>query len=428
MKNLILSFLDGIKKNYKTLILAFVLAFGLWVAASVQIFPTTEINIKGIGIEAQLTDYMVKNNLQIVSSISETASIKIEGRRYEISDLAANDFFASVNLSEVRTAGSYTLPITVSAKTTDKECTILETDPSHITLSIDEIISKEFTITGTAPDISLPENYYAESISASPETITLTGSAQTLNRITKIEARSTYHGELSESRQTLSELYIFGANGVRIPEDDLRLSTNNVQVNINILKRKELPLTLSITGYPSNFDLSSLKYEILPKTITIAAPDDYIDSLSELNIGTIDISEIQLNQNSVIPIKLPDGYKNLSGNNNARIEWAFDNYGTADFTVSDENINITNAPDNYDVSLITTEVLLKVIGPSDRILGFVPGDITVNVNLLGVSLHTGTQDVGISVQLKGSRQPCWVSGEYKVTVNVAEKQQPEGTG
>lgn len=425
MKNLILNFLNDIKKNYKTLILAFIVAFGFWVVASIQVFPTIDKDINGINIEAQLTEYMVQNNLEIVTGVTELASIKIEGRRYEISDLTNEDFFASVDLSDVRSAGTYTLPITVSSKTADKDYAYLKTEPRAVTLTIDEIISKEFTLTGLAPDIRLPEGYYADSITAEPASIMLTGSAETLNRITRVEARSTFHGEISESHQTSCELYVYGTNNVRIPSDDIQFSTNNVSININILKQKELPLKLSIVGYPSNFNISSLKYEILPETITIAAPDDSIDSLSELNIGTVDISDIQFSTNSNIPIVLPDGYKNLSNNRFARIYWDFENYGTVDIpmTITEDNVIISNPPDNYDISIITKELLLKVIGPSARIMMLSSSYMTVNVDLLGVTLHEGSQDVNVTIQMRGANLQYWISGEYTVTINVTPKQQ-----
>ena len=118
------------------------------------------------------------------------------------------------------------------------------------------------------------------------------------------------------------------------------------------------------------------------------------------------------------------GYKNLSGNNNARIEWDLENYGTVDIAVNltEENVNISNPPDNYDVTMITNELLLKVIGPSSRIMGLTANDLTVNVNLLGVTLHEGSQDVGVTIQTRGTNQQYWISGEYKVTINVAAKQ------
>ena len=119
-----------------------------------------------------------------------------------------------------------------------------------------------------------------------------------------------------------------------------------------------------------------------------------------------------------MPIVLPEGYKNLSGNNNALIEWKFDNYGSLDFRVNRNNITITNAPENFDVSLVTNQLTFTVIGPSNKLSEFTSSDFTVNVNLLGVTLREGTQDVTVSVSIKGVRQNCWVSGTYKVTINA----------
>lgn len=417
MKNIILNFLHDLKQNYKTLILGFIIAFGFWIIVSIQVFPTIEDNISGIAIEAPITDFMAQNNLQVISDITETVSIKIEGKRYDISDLSASDFFATADLTSIHAAGSYTLPLNIASKT-DREYTLVTVEPRMITLTVDEIITKELTVIPTAPDISLPENYYVDELIASPAKITVTGSASVVNSISKVEARSTYHGELRESSRTNSDLYMFNSAGTRIPTDGLTLSPESIAVEIPIYRQKELPLKISITNYPSNFDIESLKYEIQPKTLTIAAPDDTIDALSALDIGAIDISDIQLNKNTLIPIVLPEGYKNLSGNNNALIEWKFDNYGSLDFRVNRNNITITNAPENFNVSLVTNQLTFTVIGPSNKLSEFTTSDFTVNVNLLGTTLREGTQDVTVSVSIKGARQNCWVSGTYKVTINA----------
>ena len=420
MKTFFTNLFNGVKKNYKTLILAFLIACILWIVISVLVFDTIDNHIKGIKIETQPTDYMTQNNLQIVSDISDDVDITIQGKRYDISDLKSSDFSATVDLSTVRSAGNYTLPILVSAKT-DRTVTVVDTEPQNISITLDEIISKEFTIDGTA-DISIPEGFYPGDITTSPATITLTGSSSIINKITKVEARSTRHGEIADSEQTGSELYLFGVGNVPISSDGIQFSSDNVLVNIPIYKQKELPLKFSIINYPSNFDIDSLKYEIQPQTLTVAAPDDTIDNLSELDIGTIDLSNITLSNTSYIPIVLPEGYKNLSGNNNARIEWQIDDYGKLDFYIPRENITITNVPDNFDVSLITNSLRLTVIGPSEKISEISASDITVTANLLGTQLHIGSQDVSVSVRIKGSKQTCWVTGDYKVTINAQQLQ------
>lgn len=417
MLNIIKNFLTDIQKNYRSLVLAFLLAFVFWIIVSVQISNNIEDKVNGIPIETQVTEYMSQNNLQIISDIKDTANITIEGKRYDISGLASTDFTATVNLSSIRGAGTYELPIQVEAKS-NRKCTILETVPSTVTIDIDEIITKEFPVRGIA-DISLPEGYYADEIVTIPQTIALTGSASTINKIQRVEAQSTYHGEISESRQTGSDIIFYGAGDSKIPADNIQKSVDTVSVSIPIYKQKELPLSLTVINYPSNFDVDSLKFEIQPKTLTVASPDETIDNLSELSIGSIDISDIQLEKNSFIPIVLPDGYKNLSGNNTARVEWKLDSYRTNDFTIGRDSINIINKPDNFNVNLITNALTITLMGPTERISEISPSDITVTLNLLGAALHEGSQDISVSIQIKGSSQQCWASGDYRVTVNAS---------
>ena len=303
MKNFILNFLNDLKRNYKTLILAFLLSFTLWIVVSIQVFPTIEKEINNVSVEAHLTDYMVRNNLQIVNDVNQTVNIKIQGKRYDISRLDTQDFYASVDLSEVTSAGKYNVALEVFAKT-NEDYTLLEVEPKTLSLEIDKIITKEFPITGTAPDISLPEGFYADDVTTSPETISVTGSASMLDKIERIEAKSTFHGEIMESTQTNSEIIIYGSNGTKIVSDKLKLSTELVTVNIPIFKQKELPLKVTI-NYPAGFDADSLKYEIRPELITVAAPNNTIDNQSQLDIGTINLSDITPNSNTYLPIVLP---------------------------------------------------------------------------------------------------------------------------
>ena len=418
MKTILSNFFNGIKKNYKTLILAFIIACALWVVISVLTFDTISNRISGIDVLTNPTDYMAQNNLSITSELNEKVTIQIEGKRYDISDLNAEDFTAEVDLSSVRSAGTYTLPLIVTSNS-NRSFLITDTQPEQVIVTLDEIISKEFPIIGTA-DVIPPSEYYLDTITASPATITLTGSASLIDKVTRVEAQSTRHGLITESLSTGSDISVYGANGVI--SEGITLSTNSVTVNIPIFKQKDLPLKFSIINAPQNFDLDSLKYEIYPKTIKVASPDDSIDNISEFNLGSISLSDITLDKTSYIAISLPDGYKNLSGNARASITWDTNTYNKLDFYVPVENINIINSPDNFDVSLVTNTLQVTVIGPSERISEISASDITVTANLLGAQLREGLQDVTVSAQINGSRQSCWVSGDYKVTITAKMSQ------
>lgn len=406
------------KTNFKIILLSFAIALFAWFFVSIQIFPTVEGSVKDIPIEVQPTEYMIQNNLQIVSIPDAKVNIRIEGKRYDISGVGAENFYAALDLSTVKSAGVFTVPVDVSQKV-DIDCNIIDTDPLALTVEIDEIVTREFDVIGTAPTLSLPDGYYVDEITATPSTITVTGSASIIDKIDRIEARSVYNGAISESHETQSEIFIYGTNGARILNDELVLSSEHISVYIPVYKQRILPLTFSYANVPSNFDIESLKYRIQPSTLTVAAPDGSIDYISELDIGTIDLTDIKLDQIVSVPIALPEGYKNLSGNNTARIEWDFDAYGKLDFNTS--NITIKNAPDNYDVSLITNELVVSVMGPSEVLSALAPSDLYVTADLLGVSLRDGSQDIAVTIRIKGNKIKCWTSGSYKVTVNAVPK-------
>lgn len=404
---------NNLKSNVKMIVISFCIALAAWFLVSVQIFPTIEGSVNDIRVEVQPTDYMRQNSLEIVSVPENSVNIRIEGKRYDITSLSSEDFYASLDLSSVKSAGTFSVPVNVIGEA-DGEYSIIETDPMNVTIQIDEIVTREYPVEATAPGISLPEGYYVDDLVPSPAAISITGSASVLDKIDRIEARSKYGGIISESHDTQSDIYLYGENGARIVNSDLKLSTNDITVTIPIFKQKELPLTFEFTNVPTNFDINSLKYEIRPRSITVAAPDDSIDNRNELVIATIDLSDINPDQAVTIPIALPEGYKNLSGNNNARIEWKLSNYGKLDFTV--DNISLINDPDNYNVSLVTNELVISVIGPSETLSTLTSADFYITVNLLGVTLHEGSQNVPISVMIRGSKQQCWVSGSYRATV------------
>lgn len=415
------SFMGGMGKavhnNLKIIVLSTVIAVIVWILVSVQVFPTIETSISGIPIQVQPTEYMVSNNLEIIDSYTGTTDIRIEGKRYDISALKADDFYATLDLDSIRSAGTFTVPVTVSSKT-GVEYNLIETSQLAVTLTIDEIATREFTITAYAPDISLPEGYYVDEITASPATVTVTGSASVLDKISRIEAKAAINGEIHESHEVQTPLTMYTANGSKLVNDDIKISAESVLVNIPIYMQKELPLTFSFAGVPQYFDIDSLGFKIQPGSIMVAAPDDSISNLSELNIGTVNIADIRLNQTvSTIPITLPEGYKNLSGNNSARVTWDIADYGRLDFPVT--NITTVNTPDNMEVDIITKELTLSVIGPSEQLSALTSGDFYITANLLGVSLHDGSQDVPVTIMITGADgSNCLAVGSYRITVSA----------
>lgn len=413
--------------NLWIVLVSVVLAFVAWFAISVNEFPEIDKSLIGIPIEAEPTDFMRSNNLQIIGEYTGTTDIRISGKRYDISDLKAEDFTASLDLSNVRRAGTYDLSVLISCKNEKIDYSLLENTKMAVTITVDEIATREFTIDASAPDISLPEGYYVDEITSNPPTVAITGSVTVLDEISRVEANASYDGSTLESHEVKTGLTIYKSNGSRVDNSTVKLSADSVLVNIPILIQKELPLKFRFTGVPQNFDIDTLGYTMQPTSIMVAAPDGSINNLSELELeDPINLTDIRINQTvSTVPIKLPDGYKNLSGINSVRITWDIADYSKLDFPVS--NITIVNEPDNMNVSVITQELTLTVIGPSGDISALSSSDFYVTANLLSTSLHDGSQDVPVSIIISGSSgKTCWAVGSYKITVSAVTTSVNEG--
>ncbi len=413
--------------NLWIVLVSVVLAFVAWFAISVNEFPEIDKSLIGIPIEAEPTDFMKSNNLQIIGEYTGTTDIRISGKRYDISDLKAEDFTASLDLSNVRRAGTYDLSVLISCKNEKIDYSLLENTKMAVTITVDEIATREFTIDASAPDISLPEGYYVDEITSNPPTVAITGSVTVLDEISRVEANASYDGSTLESHEVKTGLTIYKSNGSRVDNSTVKLSADSVLVNIPILIQKELPLKFRFTGVPQNFDIDTLGYTMQPTSIMVAAPDGSINNLSELELeDPINLTDIRINQTvSTVPIKLPDGYKNLSGINSVRITWDIADYSKLDFPVS--NITIVNEPDNMNVSVITQELTLTVIGPSGDISALSSSDFYVTANLLSTSLHDGSQDVPVSIIISGSSgKTCWAVGSYKITVSAVTTSVNEG--
>jgi hypothetical protein len=198
-------------------------------------------------------------------------------------------------------------------------------------------------------------------------------------------------------------------------------------VTVPIHKVRTLELNMVIVGAPSNFDLTSLtsRMSITPGELTLSSPDTSIAHLSRFDVGEILLSDIDMHMlnnsfRDTIAPKLPEGYKNISGNASFSLEFTgISNYAQHDFTIERDNITILNEPEGFDIEILTRELTVTVIGPASYVQAMSLNDINVTLNLLSFPEVTDSLIDSRSVQcrLRGSRVPAWVVGNPQVDVS-----------
>ena len=427
MKEWIKSFLQNFVKNLKNIIFALIIAITVWFAISMQIFPDVTTHVSDIPVEVKATEYMTKNALSVTNSYVDKITVQVTGKRYEVGNLTASDFTASADLSAITAPGEYKVKVNVTP-VKDNSCTV-DDEGLSVKLKVEKTVSKTFSISdgsmkAVAEGITATAGMKIDSVTAEPSTITLTGDSTAIDAVKSVEIRSVFAGETSESVSSKGQIVLLGSNGDIIENPDIKYDNESYTVNITLYKQKTLPLTVQFTNVPSNFDLSSLKYSIYPESLTVSSPDDSLDSQEKFEIGTIDLSQLTTKylQKLTLPIALPEGYKNISGNTSAMVSFEdAENYTFLSYTVQKENIRIINAPDNFDVDVLTNELSVNVTGPADEIAALASKDIYATIDLMGTTLTAGLKDVTAEFTLRGTKVRSWVTGEYKVSIQVTER-------
>lgn len=418
---------SGLVNNLKTVIQALVFSIIIWIFISVQIFPDVSLHVSGVKVSYVPTSFMNAENLRITSvDVSETA-IQVRGKRYSISNLTSDDFTARCDLSQVHESGEYTVNIVVEPKDGVSDCEIVS--GTHTAkVKVVKIISREIEVTPNVSGVKLVEDMQIEGdAKVTPSSVVVTGEERLVNSIGRIEANALYEGELDQTADVPSELIFYSTLGSKIIKPSVSVNEDNFTVNVPVYKVKTLPVKVMFTDYPANFNIDDIRYNMSINEITIASPDNSIDNLEAIDIGEISLSALTLKdlQGGVaLPVKLPDGYKNISGNKTVTVSFPeSDNYGQLGFTVTLENINVINLPVNYDVKVLTNEMVVNVVGLSNYIQEMTSSDVFATVNLLGTELAEGTKSVSATFRIKGGNVPAWVTGEaYKVEILVTSKE------
>lgn len=383
---------SAVSTDTSTKILSIVLAVIIWLSISISVYPTISDIIYNVPISIN-TDgtYAEVNSLNVSLPEDQTASVYVTGQRDQVGGLDSSDISLTVDTSAITSPGEYKLPLQV-INNSGKEFDVDKISPDSVMVKIDKIVTKEFTVTAEIDDsISVAEGYMTkEPIFVSANTISVTGNEEQVNSITDVVVTIS-----SSEPITLTSSYEFNSsditlynNGVKISiaDDDLTLNRSAFTVQIPVYVRQTLPLEVSVVNAPEGFDTEGFKEKLTMSTneLDIAAPTDKIKDITSINIGTINMREVDIGSTFTFNMEnvLPEGYENLSGLSSVTVQCPTEGLSKKLVAIRQRNIQIINAPSQFDFEFITSTIMPYFVGPSDVIDSLTSTDISCQIDVL----------------------------------------------
>ena len=290
---------------------------------------------------------------------------------------------------------------------------MLEQNPKLITVVVVELAKKEIPVevvyTGSVPD-----NYIAhkQSVTLDHTSVTISGPKDVVSQIDHAQVTV----DLTGKNSTISGAYRYtlcDKNDVAV-ENVANITTNlsEVRVTLRIQKTKEIPLVLNVI-YGGGVTESTSQIVLDRETIQVAGNEAVLDSLNEIVLGTLDLSDILESTTMTYPIILPEDVTNVTNVPEVNVSISFPDLQIREFKVS--NFVAENIPEGLEAVWMTDSLTVRLRGATELLDSLSLEDISIVVDLANAEIGKQVYAARIAVNTDGA---VGAIGTYEVYVSV----------
>lgn len=414
---------ESIFYNSKFLILlSLLIAFLSWLFVVQADQEKQTKTLKNISINMEETeDSIGKLGLRTLTvDQQQRVDVQVEGVIYEVGGLSGEDIEVKPDISKITEAGTYDVELRATVKDKNKQITIKSITPRTIKLKFDSLETRTFDIEERISDYSAPEGYQIRASTLNPAQVTVTGPEEEISKIYTVAAQqSLENAELTSTYTGTIPLTFLDKDRNELDLKYVSPDVTEIQVTIPITKIKTIPLKLNFINVPSGFNVNSLKFEMSNEEIEVDGPEDLLNKYDQIELGYINIRDLDLDSVYSFEVKLNTGLYNTRNIKNVQVK--FDSEGMTRKKFNVQGVQLTNVPLNYKVTAITEEILdVEILGPQEVVDTLTAGDIIAEINLNeSSSIESGRLELPVKISVPGKNN-VWAFGSYQAIVSIED--------
>lgn len=407
--------------NKFLLILSLLISFSIWLTLSSSTNSDTTSIISDIPVNIELSAEAQKDGLQIFKGNETTASVSVTGNKVTVGSLSKSDIqVVAQQTSTITSPGTYTLPLVAKQAGVKTGYQIVsEVSPSFVTVTVDRFRSVEMNIVDNLT-YHVNEGYYGTTV-LSDEKVTITGAEKEVERIVRVEINGKIDGVLTKSQTVETKIKLYDKDDKEITDSTVNLSVSDITATISVLPKKTVPLNLTFTNKPTGLSIDSSWIKIEPSEILVAGNEETIANLNKIDLGPIDFTTLQNQQNTQkLDIVLPSDCKNLS--NESTVSVTLDLSKLSKKTLEVTKFVSSGLDSSYAFSTSTKSMSVTIFGPSDQISKISANDVTAVIDFAKrTDVVVGSTEYPLTITFSNSYSGCWAYGPYKANITITKK-------
>ena len=400
------------------LALAALLAVLLWVAVTTVVQPGTTIPLGNVPVDYTYeSSVYTSRGLSIVEAPERSVTLTISGDGYTIGELRAEDRVVYPDCSSVRSSGTKNLQLRVrcinSAVAGSISVSIADAN-STVDVVFDVVEEKTLPIQVNTRYLTIEDGYILYSTAASSETVTLTGPSSELAGVASCTAEVSCSDPLSDSVTVDTNLRFYNESGQELHFEYVTLDRTAVEVTLSVYKTARLPINVRFVNTPPNFDDSVLIYSLSQTELRVAGPAGTVDDLSELAVGTIDLSTFALDKVYEMPITLPSGLVALDNVDTVTVSFNCSAMATKTLNIPAENVEVINLPPTYQLTVESDRLMnVTLCGPAAVLEGLTADQVVARIDADDFAVALGQQNIACSIYVPADGR-VFALGSYAV--------------
>ena len=419
------------KDKIWSMALSLLVAFILWYYVISVVSPGSEDWRTGIPVifEGE-TVLMEDRGMMITSNIEDIeVDLKLSGNRTDLAKVNDSNITIKVDLSKVYDPGEHELFYTpvFPGDVPNGALTVEVKSPETIKIVVEKRVRKPVEVrvdfTGSAA-----ENYMADTENRLLDhaTIYVSGPSSVIERIDHAQIRV----DLTDRVESISEEFRYtlcDAEGNPVDVEMVTADVAEVHLDVKIQRFKQIPLVLTTT-YGGGAWEDTVDVLVQPSTINVSGSEALLQDLDSIHLGSIDLSMLEEDLETVYPIALPEGITNLSEITEAKVSIRFIDLEIKE--VDADQITAINVPEGLEAEFLNQVLKVRIRGPKAIMGDLKPEHISVIVDFSGK--QAGSFTIKPTIVVKGETfSNVGAVGTYSVSATlreIAEETEPEETG
>ncbi len=326
-------------------ILSLFLAFLLWLVVVSIDNPMMTLPFSSIPVTVENADVMAEDGKAFeLTDSSRNVSISVRAERSVLSELARDNFRATVDMTEL---DGNRVPIEVKATKYADRIQSITPRQAYATVVVEDLMESQFAVRVETVG-TLERGYTVGSTTLGNNLVRVSGPESVVSTVDHAAVQVDVTGMVSDIHTT-EKIRLLDSDGNVVDTSSLTLSITESYVSVSMWKVKEVPVYCTPEGTPAPGFAYTGVVNISPEALKVTGTDKTLSKISEITIpaaavsmegasGTVEVT-VDISQ------YLPDGIYLLEGKSEVTVTAEVEMLETRIISVPIANLTVTNVPD-----------------------------------------------------------------------------------